>query len=627
MRKRRRKPLDALAERYGIQLRYVSETGEQRAPSDVAKRAVLEVMGVEAGDEARIEEALAAAPAAQEDQVKAPPAGVQCFVPDWLRDGRAWGITCQLYGLRSSRNHGIGDFEDLARLAEAVAGDGADFVGVNPVHALFTAAPERCSPFSPSSRQFLNPLYIALDRLPGIDGAPVVDEAERTRLNAAHHVDYIGAAALKMGALRGVWSRIAGQPGFWNPAARQRFESFVAEGGESLRRHALFEALSHAMIAAGNNPGWLDWPEELRDPAGEAVRRFAADNAGEVRFHLWLQWLADEQLDDAKERARGAGMRIGLYLDFAVGAALDGSATWSDPKLVVAGARVGAPPDAFYASGQDWGLAPLSPTVLKQRCFEPLLTLIESAARHAGALRIDHAMNIYRLYWIPQELSPADGCYVLYPLKDMLRVLSKVSKTRRTILIGEDLGTVPEGFSETIQAAEIMSCVVLYFEQGKDGFAAAEDYPLRAFVSVSTHDLPPLAAWWSGDDVALLAEIGQIDGGEADRRLKSRRKDRAALLARLRDPASPSGTAAEPARMTPSLAAEIHGFLARTPSRLLGIQMEELWGLSEPVNLPGTVDEYPNWRQRLPGTIEELRRGDFYGVIVAAVAAERPRPC
>jgi 4-alpha-glucanotransferase len=206
-------------------------------------------------------------------------------------------------------------------------------------------------------------------------------------------------------------------------------------------------------------------------------------------------------------------------------------------------------------------------------------------------------------------------------------VLGKVSNTRRTLVIGEDLGTVPEGFSDMTRAAEMMSCVVLYFEQGRDSFAAAEDYPARAFVSASTHDLPPLAAWWSGDDIALLAEIGQIDDGEAGRRRDSRRKDRAALLARLRDPSSPSRTAAAPARMTPSLAAEIHRFLARTPSRLLGIQMGDLCGLTEPVNLPGTVDEYPNWRRRLPVTVEELRRGEFYAAIIAAVAAERPKPC
>lgn len=623
----KKKPLDRLAQACGIQLRYRSELGTWHSPSDEAKRATLAAMGIVARDTTQLDTELAEALPPLSDELT-PPVGRRCFLPDWLREDRAWGVTCQLYGLRSNRNHGIGDFEDLARLAETLAADGADFIGVNPLHALFTAVPDRCSPFSPSSRLFLNPLYIALDRIPGIETSPAVDEAERRRLNAATHVAYAKAGAFKMDRLREVWSRISARPEIWAPDVHARFAAFVAAGGERLRHHAWFEALSHAMVARHRGGGWHDWPEEFQDARAEAVQRFVDANADEVRFHLWLQWVADEQLGAAKHRARAAGMRIGLYLDFALGTAPDGSATWSDPDLVVAGARIGAPPDAFHHAGQDWGLAPLSPATLRKRRMEPLRALIEHAMRHAGALRLDHVMNIYRLYWIPHGMTGAGGCYVLYPLQDMLGVLSEVSAAKKAILIGEDLGTVPDGFSEMLQAVNIMSSAVLYFEQDKTGFYSPSGYPRHAFATVSTHDLPTLAAWWTGGDIDLGYEIGQIDAAEVDRRRETRRRERHALLSRLRGVSRRRAQRREETGpLTPAIAAEVHGFLARTPSRLLGIQLDDLCGVETPVNLPGTTDEYPNWRRRLPIPIEDVRAGAFYKPIVDAVAAERPKVC
>ena len=625
-------PLDCLAEAYGLQLSYLSEKGKRIAPSDAAKRAVLEAMGVAAGDPASLSRSLAAAPEPVDDVFAAPP-GVRCFLPEWLAKGRAWGITCQLYGLRSARNHGIGDFEDLARLAERAGGEGADFLGVNPLHALFTADPERCSPFSPSNRRLLNPLYIALDRVPGFDVPVEVDFAAWSRLKATDCVDYGAVGPLKLGALRAVWRRISETPTIWDTASHRSFEAFVEAGGAPLLSHARFEALSHHMTAMGKGAGWTGWPDDYRSATGAAVERFVAENSDEIRFHLWLQWVADTQLGAAAERARAAGMRIGLYLDFAVGTAPDGSATWSDPELVVPGANIGAPPDAFFVGGQDWGLAPMSPAVLRTRRFAPYRTMLEGVLRHAGAVRVDHAMSVYRLFWIPHGMPPQDGCYVQYPLAEMLRSLAEVSTARRAIVIGEDLGTVPQGFHEVMEGVGMLSCRLLYFEQTRRGFRAPASYLRNAFLSVSSHDLPPLASWWTGNDIALFRTLGQLDAAGARKRRKERDHDRRNLILRLRREAlrrrftvpAPAEDDAEGPRVTPDLVVAVHVYLARTPSRLFGVQFEDLCGADVPVNVPGTSVEYPNWRLRAPVALEDVADSGLWRAVVTAVARERPR--
>jgi 4-alpha-glucanotransferase len=348
---------------------------------------------------------------------------------------------------------------------------------------------------------------------------------------------------------------------------------------------------------------------------------------------MWLQWIADAQLAAAAERARAAGMRIGLYLDLAVGNAPDGSATWSDPDLVVPGANIGAPPDSFFQAGQDWGLAPLSPAVLRNRKFAPYKDVLEIVMRHAGAVRIDHAMSLYRLFWIPHGRAATEGCYVRYPLSHMLQAVAEASNERRAIVIGEDLGTVPKGFSEIMRSLGVLSYRVLYFEHVRGGFRAAASYPRNAFVTASTHDLPPLAAWWAGDDLELFTSLGHLDAAGLESSRSARTRNRRALLAKLEKESTrrafairpPSDERAAGGRLTDDLAAAIHAFLARAPSRLLGVQFEDLCGAEAPVNVPGTNEEYPNWRLRAPATIEDAVRRRRWSAIVGAVAHERPR--
>ncbi|HSR55693.1 MAG TPA: 4-alpha-glucanotransferase, partial [Alphaproteobacteria bacterium] len=380
-----RDALHRLAAACGLQVRHTGPDGEVRVATEAAVRGMLAAMKVDATSDAAIARSLASAPPLVDPAIEVP-RGVRCHLPSWLISKPAWGVTCQLYGLRSGRNHGIGDFEDLAVLAERLAPEGADFIGINPIHALFTADPDRCSPFSPSNRKFLNPLFIALDRVPGIDASFASGNLQR-RPSSSGHINYRAVARIKLRVLRDIWKRIGADSRLWAASDRKAFEAFVAAEGEALHRHAVFEALSHVQTQRGRGAGWHGWPPGLRRVDTEEVARFAAENEQDVRFHLWLQWVADRQVADAAARARAAGMRIGLYLDLAVGAAPDGSATWSDPDLVMTGATIGAPPDGFFTGGQNWGLAPMSPLTLRSRRLKPYREMLARAARHAGAVR------------------------------------------------------------------------------------------------------------------------------------------------------------------------------------------------------------------------------------------------
>jgi 4-alpha-glucanotransferase len=620
--------LDRLAERVGIERDYLTLTGATERVSDDAKRATLKAMGIAAGDEDEIAASLAAATPVELGGMQAPE-GAPCYVPDWLRDGRCWGIACQLYGLRSERNWGIGDFEDLGRFAEIAAAAGADFVGVNPLHALFMAAPERYSPFSPSNRQFLNPVYIAIDRAPGYAGMEDALAAP-PEIRAPDLVDYRAVGTLKRKALERLFRIFADRD---EDDLSADFERFSAERGRPLYLHALFEALSEAMVQKGHGATWHGWPEEYRHPGTDAVRAFAEEQEELVTFHAWLQWLADRQVGEAQARARAAGMRIGLYLDLAVGVSPDGSATWSDRDLTVPGARIGAPPDYYNANGQDWGLAPLSPAGLVARDFEPFREAMDVVVRHAGALRIDHAMSLYRLFWIAEGFGASDGVYVRYPFQQMLRTLAEVSRARHTVVIGEDLGVVPPGFREVMREVGIQSYRVFFFEKRKDFFLPPEAYPREALACITTHDLYTLAGWWSGRDIEVRRDIGMVADDEVPKLQEERGHERRRVLGLLSDQSllpdelAPliRGEAEAPRDVPGSFAVALHRLVARTPSRLFAVPAEDLTGALEQVNIPGTTGEHPNWRRKLSVDLEELPNAPLFRAIATALAEERPR--
>lgn len=392
----------------------------------------------------------------------------QCFLP---ASERQWGVAMQLYGVCSARNWGIGDFADLGVLADAAAAAGASCVGINPVHALLAPASGVVSPYSPSSRSFLNALYIAPDIVPEL-----ADSAEAramvaaaapglAALRGAALVNHAGVAAAKapvLAALHGAFDarrrRDAG-----NPRARV-FATFAAAGGAALTRFATFEALAEMMSAEqGGSHDWRKWPARYRRPDAPAVLAFAAANPERLDFHRYLQWLADTQLGEAARRATAAGMPVGLYGDLAVGVHPGGAEAWGEQGLVAAGVSIGAPPDAYNAEGQDWGLAPFNPIGLRAQAYRPFAEVLAANMRHAGALRIDHVMGCMRLFWVPEGQRPTAGTYVAYPFDDLVRIVALESVRQRCVVIGEDLGTVPPGLRARLRRAGMLSYRLLVF--------------------------------------------------------------------------------------------------------------------------------------------------------------------
>ncbi len=542
-------------------------------------------------------------------------------LPDWLRGRRTWGLFCQLYELRSERSWGIGDFADLARLAVVAAEAGADFVGINPLHALFLAAPERASPFTPSNRQFLNPLYVAMDDLPG-NTRP--DKAALAKAQATELVDYRLVARMKRKGLRAVFAR---KPFDGNRWSESDFEAFRADGGTSLERHARFEALSEAMVDKGHDAGWTGWPEAYRDPESPEVAAFARKNARAVTFHVWLQWIAARQLTAAAEAGRAAGLRIGLYLDLAVGEAPDGSATWSDNHFTLKGVVVGAPPDVFSQDGQNWALSALSPIALARAGYAPFRELIAAQLKYAGALRIDHVMALRQLFLIPDDAPASAGTHVAYPLSEMLSVVTEEAARHDAVVIGEDLGWVPDGFRDILQAANIMAYRILYFEQDWGLFPRASTYPEKALACVSTHDLPTLAGWWTGDDIALRERFGLIDAAKAEADKARRAEERIALVNAFIDGGELAADAADgaAAELTEEVLTAAYRFLATTPSLLVGVRLADLVGPTDQTNVPGTMEEHPNWRRRAAISVEAIAEVDRFRTVTAAMREIRPK--
>lgn len=608
--------LDRLAAAYGIAGSYTAEGGEPRTVDDAVKRRLLRIMGVDPGQGRPPR-------AAPQEAAGATGAVPRCHVPSALRRGRVWGVTCQLYGLVSARNWGIGDFDDLARLAEAVAAQGGDFVGVSPLHALFPAEPERCSPYSPSDRRFLNVLHIAPDAEPEYDAAAIPDAA-LAKLRRGELVDYAAVAAAKMAALQRMFAAFQAAA---EPRRRADFEAWRRERGETLERHGIFDAMSiHIAATKGAPLPWPRWPEEWRRPDGGGVRRWAAENADAVSFHVWLQWLAERQLAAAQARARAAGMRVGLYLDLAVGTAPDGALAWSDPELMVTGAHIGSPPDAYNAAGQDWGLVPQRPDVIVARDCAPLAEDLAASMRHAGAVRLDHVMALRRLFWVPAGAEAREGGYVRYPFAALRTQVAASSRRHDCLVIGEALGTVPEGFVGQLTEAEIHTYKVLLFEKRADGsFRHPRSIGRRALACLSTHDLATLAGWWRCRDTDWREQLGLLDAAQAAAQRRARGEERAQLLRALRRVGLRPEQAADAPDLAPETLVAAHRYMARSPARLMAVQLEDALGMVEQANLPGRTEPHPNWRRRLPVPLEALPQHPLFAALAQAMREERPR--
>lgn len=529
--------------------------------------------------------------------------------------GRTWGIALQLYTLRSARNLGIGDFADLRAFCELAGERGAAYVGINPLHAPFRTDPESASPYAASSRRWLNWLAIAVDELPEARDRRVralLDEpafgARAEAVRGAAYVDYAGVAALKEPLLRACFAALRG-------ARADAFAAWCAAHGEPLLRFALYEVL-----VARHGRDLDRWPAGLRTPTAPDAALVAAAEDDEVRYGMFLQWCAAEQLAAVAADAARRGVR--LYRDLAVGVERNAADVWADAGQYVRDATVGAPPDVLNTQGQEWGLPPLDPRALASDGYAALLALLEANCADAGALRIDHAFSLARLYWIPSGADPRNGTYVEYPLDDLLGIVALASVRTGCVVIGEDLGTVPEGFREKAAERGILSYRILFFERGDDGrFLRPDEYPALALAASGTHDLPTIPAWLHGDDVELRDRLGLLRVPVAEERA-TRERDRAGFLDAL---IAHGDLAPERRDDDDAVVTAANRYLAAAPCAIVMAQLDDVVGERAPVNVPGTSMEYPNWRRKLSTDVESLPSDARFASLCRALSEIRPR--
>jgi 4-alpha-glucanotransferase len=509
----------------------------------------------------------------------------ECFLPP---DLRGWGWAIQLYASRSRRSWGIGDLADLRRLNTWAAADGAGFSLISPLAAPAPLVPQQASPYFPSSRLFRNPLYLDIEALPGARRWPgLAALARRGRaLNRDRHIDRDAVFHLKMKALEHLWAAARDQ-------ADDSFDGWVREQGSVLRQFATFCAL-----AERHGCGWHAWPAALRHPGGAAVRRASADQetSDRIRFHQWVQYQLDRQL------ARAA-QSLPVMQDLPIGFDVDGADAWAFQDVLADGISVGAPPDEFNTRGQDWGLPPFVPGKLRAAGYEPFAQTIRACLRHAGGLRIDHVMGLFRLFWIPSGMEPAQGAYVRMPASDLLAIVALESQRARAVIVGEDLGTVEQETRDELSARKILSYRLVWFEK-----SPPSSFPEQALSAITTHDLPTIAGLWSGSDIEAQRSLRLAPNEAGTQEIHQR-------VARMTDATKRTPLA--------TVITRLHVALATAPSRLLTATLDDAMAVPERPNMPATTDEWPNWCIALPRPVETLRDSALARGIARALARQR----
>ncbi len=564
----------------------------------------------------------------------------RCLTPrEKLGRTRAYGVLAQLYTVRSEANWGIGDLGDLQRLIAWCGRRGAAFVGLNPLHALANRGDE-ISPYSPLSRFFRSVAYLDVGAIPELRHTPRVrgriaaGPFRRTlaRLRDASHVRYDRVMALKRPVLEALHRAFTARHGSAATARGRAYRRYRATEGECLTRFATFLALRDH-LAPRRGRDWHQWPAAYRDPRSPAVAAFAASHDDEVDFHCYLQFEFDRQLEACAVKARAAGLDLGLYQDLAIGSSPIGADGWAFPDVFVDGVTLGAPPDLWYALGQDWGFHPLDPQRLAATGYRHWVQLVRNALAHAGALRIDHILGLFRQFWIPAGMPVSEGAYVRFPAADLLGILALESTRAGALVIGEDLGTIPRGLPATLSRWGVLSTRVFYFAKDRRGaFLPPRAYPADALVSANTHDMVPMAGYWRGRDLDLREASGQFSSAAAaGRARRERAAERRAILRRLAQEGVLPATDAQATGA--QLRGAVHAFLDRTPAALLGVSLDDLTGEVEPVNQPGvTSRSVRNWSRRLRQPLERIA-GDpdvataLGGIDRSARAQPRVRSC
>ena len=541
--------------------------------------------------------------------------------------GRMNGLTMHLYSLRSERNWGIGDFTDLLNLMKYAAEKKLDFVGINPLHALFTSKPAFASPYSPSSREWLNPIYLDIEKV----GAFTYNEQLKNwltqpkirqriaALRVTETVTYTAVWACKRDALHMAFN--AFKQDTCEAAANERaaFEAFVADKGKALQGFGLFEALDQYYSRPGQ-VGWQSWPSEFHQPDGEAVEKFARSHEREIRFYMWLQWLCAEQLQEINQAAAEYGVKLGIYGDLAVGVARGSADTWLNRQDYCMDVSVGAPPDPLGPTGQNWNLPPLNPSMLKHTGYEKFVHLLRENMRLYGVLRIDHVMALCRLWWVLNDKTADFGAYVHYDAEVTFAILALESQRNRCVIIGEDLGTVPDQARYLLNRYQVFSYKVMYFSKGWNGFQLPEEYPEQAIMVISTHDVAPLAGYWIGKDLDTMFKLGTLpDAAAFQTALDEREHDKADLLDKLKYTGCLGADVQMPAKADETLLAALHKYGALSRSKLYAVQLENLLGVIDNLNVPGVPDGYPNWAQKMPVSLEDFLQHRLMGGQLAII--------
>ena len=597
------------AENAGIISEFRDLSGHVHVATPRTKAAILKAMGTDR---------------AVERSAKAATSSERVFGAELLRDsGKIWGVTAALYGLKSDRNWGVGDFEDLAEFAEVIAQRGAAFIGINPVHALFPSAPHLFAPYSPSSRSWLNVMHIAPDKMDELASENIAQELKKlSELRAASFVNYGDVYGLKMSAFEKAYTNFkslsAASP------RRKEFGKFVKSQGKLLQRHALFDAIFETLPKPQQTyEGFKNFPKNLQDPESSETKKFAKLNADRVEFYSYLQWIAQTQLKLAQSRAKAAGMSIGLYLDFAVGVVPGGSDAWQNRRAFAQSVSLGAPGDAANPDGQLWNLLPLNPHVLTANGFEPYRSMLAHTMEQAGAVRIDHILGHMRSFWtvIDANGNASGGAYVRYPLSGLLAMIAEESQKAKCLVIGEDLGTIPDGLRSAMQQVDLMGCGIAIIERDPHGhilpISAARELSLTAY---SNHDFPTLSGFWDGEDFKWREALGiSADEGLINFEKSRRQSDKAAFSAQAGLDSSADTT------LNADMSARLHGALSTSPALAVAVQLEDLLMQKEQPNVPGTTEEQPNWRRKYGASIEQLETITSFQKITDALQLSRPK--
>ena len=536
--------------------------------------------------------------------------------------GRTGGIAVMLWGLRSRRNWGCGDFTDLRALTDWVAEDvRVSFIGLNPLHAIHNRSPYNTSPYLPLSIFYKNFIYLDVERIPEFAGCDVAErelsseavQREIADLRISEFVEYERVSKLKKRFLKILFDKFQqSMRGKSNRGAA--FEEFCAQEGELLEKFALYCALDEVLHARDKNYWtWLDWPAEYQDPSSEACRTFAHEHREKLDFYKYVQFVIDEQLAEAQEYTKKKGMAIGLYHDLALATDSAGADLWAYRNFYVTGCRVGSPPDAFSPEGQDWAFPPPNTIAHAEDGYRVFRASIQKIVKHGGALRIDHVMRLFRLFWIPDGIEAANGVYVKDNAVDLLRILSLESVRSRNIVVGEDLGTVTDEMREALARFGILSYRLFYFEKRKDGsFKTGSEYPKQALVASTTHDLPTIAGFWACRDIEARHAAGLVDDNGYRAQLSDRQLEKQRMLDVLHEerllPEDYTRNSADVPELDGILHNAVVGFLAQTPSALLLLNQEDLTKETEQQNLPGSTSQYPNWRRKMRFGLDELRQ-------------------